>query len=50
MAAVTAAPVTRYDDPSGPAPTEVEDAKRGSARPVRVLVDIGGIAVIAWFI
>lgn len=50
MAAVTAAPVTRNDDPSGPAPTEVEDAKRGSARPVRVLVGIVGMAVIAWFI
>lgn len=45
---MTAATVTR-DDPAAPNPTE-EDRRRGSARPVRVLVGIIGMAVTAWVV
>ena len=49
MAAVTAATETRHDAPDPDAVAE-QDQKRGAARPVRVLVGIVGMVVIAWFI
>jgi alpha-glucoside transport system permease protein len=36
--------------PGSPSPTEDEDRRRGSARPVRVLVGAVGMAVTAWFV
>lgn len=46
---MTAATETRHDAPDPDAVAE-QDQKRGAARPVRVLVGIVGMVVIAWFI
>ncbi|WP_394216772.1 carbohydrate ABC transporter permease [Brachybacterium vulturis] len=36
--------------PESPSSTESEDRKHGSARPVRVIIGVVGMAVVAWFI
>lgn len=49
MAGVTTATQTR-PGPGTPPPAEVEESRRGGARPVRVIVGIIGMAVTAWFV